>query len=86
MYKKLIPQMIKDGLLDTSNYAPGHTHYARQHTAQLGCIKDEFKGKVCREIIMLSPKCYSMDIIDSALKMTAKGVGKDVASKDPSRL
>ena len=30
---------------------------------------------------MLAPKCYSMDIIDSALKMTAKGVGKDVASK-----
>ena len=81
LYEKLIPQMIIDGILDTSNYAIDHVHYSRQHTAQLGCIKDEFKGKVCREIVMLAPKCYSMDIIGSSLKVASNGVGKDVASK-----
>ena len=58
--KELYPAMIRDKLLDISNYPKIHVLFSDALYSQLGCIKDEFKGKVCREIIMLAPKCYSM--------------------------
>ena len=79
IYKSLIPEMIKDGLLDTSNYPKTHTHYSNDLNARLGCVKDEFKGRVCTEIVMLTPKCYSMSYLDdNKPKCAAKGVGRDV--------
>ena len=44
----------------------------------MGCIKDEFKGKICSEIVMLAPKCYSMALLDGGGTQKAKGVGKRV--------
>ena len=73
--------MIQDGLLDTSNYDVRHEYYSKQYAAKLGCIKDEFKGKVCKEIVMLAPKCYSMQIVgERKPKVAAKGIGKEVSS------
>jgi hypothetical protein len=79
IYKTLIPEMIKDELLDTSNYPKNHEYYSNTLNARLGCVKDEFKGKICTEIVMLTPKCYSMAYYkDEQTKCTAKGVGREV--------
>ena len=43
----------------------------------MGCVKDEFKGAVCNEIVMLTPKCYSMRIENEKPKCAAKGVGRE---------
>jgi hypothetical protein len=81
LIKQMYPSMIRDGLLDTSNYAPNHPLYSKQYMAQLGCIKDEFKGGICKEIVMLAPKCYSMELLDGERKATAKGVGRSVRKR-----
>ena len=52
--------MLEDGLLDTSNYNQYHQLYTDTHNAELGCIKDEFAGKVYSEFVLLRPKSYSM--------------------------
>src|SRR3977135_4365053 len=78
IYKELYPAMISNGLLDTSNYEPTHKLYSNSLTAKLGCIKDEFKGKICKEVVLLAPKCYSFLLADNVKKATAKGVGKVV--------
>ena len=46
VYKVLIPEMIKDKLLDTSNYPESHERYSDDLNARLGCVKDELKGKI----------------------------------------
>src|SRR3981189_3368266 len=71
--------MISTGLLDTSNYAPTHKLYSNLLNAKLGCIKDEFKGNVCKEVVLLAPKCYSFKLINNVIKATAKGVGRAVS-------
>ena len=70
--------MIRDGLLDTSNYPKDHELYSNTFNSKLGCIKDEFKGEVCEEIALLAPKCYSLKLVGGTVKATAKGVGKSV--------
>src|SRR5277367_1434270 len=77
VYECLIPEMIKDELLDTSNYPKTHAKYSNNLNAKLGCVKDEFKGAVCSEIIMLTPKCYSMRIENEKSKCAANGVGRE---------
>ena len=73
----LYPKMLEDGLLDTSNYNKQHPLYSEAHRAQLGCVKDEFEGKVCKEFVLLRPKSYSMKTIDSyGDKRKSKGVAK----------
>src|SRR3981189_3022759 len=79
LQKELYPAMIRDKLLDTSNYPKNHILYSEALNAQLGCIKDEFKGAVCSEIIMLAPKCYSM-AVEGGDKRKAKGVGRRVTA------
>ena len=79
LQKELYPAMIRDKLLDTSNYPKNHILYSDALNAQLGCIKDEFKGAVCSEIIMLAPKCYSM-AVEGGDKRKAKGVGRRVTA------
>jgi hypothetical protein len=51
----LYPKMFEDGLLDTSNYEKDHPLYSDQYKAKLGCIKDEFCGKACKEFVLLRP-------------------------------
>jgi hypothetical protein len=75
---ELYPAMIDDGLLDTSNYPKTHPLYSNDMNARLGCIKDEFKGEICKEVVMLAPKCYSFQLVGDQNKATAKGVGRAV--------
>jgi len=77
VYECLIPEMIKDELLDTSSYPKTHAKYSNTLNAKLGCVKDKFKGAVCSEIVMLTPKCYSMRIENEKFKCAAKGVGRE---------
>jgi hypothetical protein len=82
LHEEMYPAMIQDGLLDTSNYPKEHALYSNKLNSRLGCIKDEFKGKTCREIVMLAPKCYSMAMSDGGKdQRKAKGVGKSVIQK-----
>jgi hypothetical protein len=74
----LYPAMIADELLDTSNYPKNHELYSNKLNSRLGCIKDEFKGEVCKEVVLLAPKCYSFKLLNDTTKATAKGVGKVV--------
>jgi len=71
---QLMPQMIADGLLDTSNFVdisdPLHN---RNLDSVIGKFKDESKGLGYLEWIFLRPKCYSLlSVRDS--KQKAKGV------------
>ena len=70
--------MIEDQSLDTSNYPKDHELYSNALNARFGCVKDEFVGEVCEEVILLAPKCYSFKLIGNTIKITAKGVGKSV--------
>ena len=45
--------------------------------AKLGCVKDEFKGGICKEVVLLAPKCYSFLMLnDPVPKQACKGVSK----------
>ena len=79
LIRELYPAMISDDLLDTSNYPKTHALYSNKLNAKLGCIKDEFKGEICEEVILLAPKCYSFKMLGhDKNKATAKGVGRAV--------
>lgn len=36
---QLVPAMMADGLLDTSNYPQDHPHFSNAYRAALGCVK-----------------------------------------------
>ena len=56
---KLIPEMIKDNILDTSNYPVNHPHYSPNYV--IGKFKDESNGTIrYKEWVFLKPKCYSL--------------------------
>jgi hypothetical protein len=76
--RELYPAMIRDELLDTSNYPKTHPLYSDRLNSRLGCIKDEMKGVEIKEVVMLAPKCYSFEQVDGQTKHTAKGVGKAI--------
>ena len=78
LLREMYPAMIKDELLDTSNYPKEHPLYSNKLNSRLGCIKDEFKGEMCKEVILLAPKCYSFKLMNDETKSTAKGVGRNV--------
>ena len=71
--------MLRDQLLDTSNYPPTHPLFTNNFKAKLGCIKDEVEGDRILEAVLLKPKCYSL-LTNSAntCKKTAKGVQRCV--------
>src|SRR5438477_5794301 len=73
--------MIEDELLDTSNYTRTHHLYSNKLNARLSCIKDEFKGETCEEVVLLAPKCYSFKFAGDKNKATAKGVGRAVKNR-----
>jgi len=81
LMRELYPSMIEDELLDTSNYPKDHELYSNKLNSRLGCIKDEFKGVVCKEVVLLAPKCYSFELIGGKVKATAKGVGRSVRER-----
>ena len=58
---QLLPAMMKDYLLDTSNYPKGHTLHSTRLDSVVGKFKDESKGeKTWKEWIFLRPKCYKL--------------------------
>src|SRR5277367_4143691 len=69
--------MIEKCLLDTSNYPKDHKLFNNSMNAKLGCVKDEFKGGICKEVVLLAPKCYSFSLLnDPVPKQACKGVSK----------
>ena len=58
--EQLIPKMIEDGLLDTSNYAEDDPLFSNAICSKIGKIKDENKGNPFYEWVFLRPKCYSL--------------------------
>jgi hypothetical protein len=75
LHGQLHPAMLREGLLDSSNYPPEHPLFSNKHKAQLGCIKDEVKGEPVEEAVFLKPKCYSMKTVGGKVnKKRAKGV------------
>jgi len=77
--EQLHPAMLRDDLLDSSNYVNTHVLWSSKNKARLGCIKDEVCGEVLREAVLLKPKCYSMITLNNKHnKKTAKGVQRCV--------
>ena len=72
---ELLPAMINDGLLDTSNYPSDSPLFSRQFENQIGLFKDESGGQeIYKEWVFLRPKCYSMQCEDDSSTHKAKGV------------
>ena len=72
---QLLPAMIRDGLLDTSNYPTTHPLYSKKFAAQIGKFKDEGAG-VAKYVdwVFLRPKLYSLLTEDAKKCNKAKGV------------
>jgi hypothetical protein len=76
---QLLPQMLADGLLDTSKYPSTDALYSSKFADVVGKFKDESKGVPYDEWVFLRPKCYSLS---SGIKSTIKAKGVDL--KDSS--
>lgn len=77
----MLPALVEQGLLDTSNYPPQHPLHSVKLKARLGCVKDESAGSVYEEWILLKPKLYSFKSAQQSTladKKAAKGVQKAV--------
>ena len=71
----LIPAMIADGHLDTSNYDESHPQYSDKIASKIGKFKDETKGRgVILEGVFLCPKSYS--ILTTATKEKERNIKK----------
>ena len=87
LFKQLHPAMLRDGLLDSSNYPQDHALYSIKNKAQLGCIKDEVEGEMLVEAVLLKPKCYSMKTASGKIcKKRAKGVQYCVKERIPHEI
>ena len=63
----------------TCQIIQSHPLYSKRLKAKLGCIKDEAKAVIIKEIILMHPKCYSMALnLPNADKKRAKGVQSHV--------
>lgn len=82
VHNTLLPAMLRDGLLDSSNYPPTHPLYSTTHKAKLGCVKDEAEGMPHREWILLKPKCYSLLPLQGKDKKRAKGVRRSTLANE----
>ena len=71
---QLLPAMIRDQLLDTSNYPKDHGLYSTQLASKIGKFKDESGGEVYDEWVFLRPKCYSLLKRGHSGHLRAKGV------------
>jgi hypothetical protein len=72
---QLLPQMVRDELLDTSNYDRSHILYSEKCKARLGCIKDESKGRAYAEILLVRAKCYSILFLTDVASSSSPLVG-----------
>ena len=70
--ENLLDLMVKDKLLDTSNYKPTDPLYNMDLNSVVGKFKDESKGERYKEWVFLRPKCYSL-LKEKAI-MKAKGI------------
>ena len=71
--KQLLPAMIRDSLLDSSNYPANHPLYDTSIKKVIGKFKDESGGILnYTEAVFLRPKCYFMQSEEPMMK--AKGV------------
>ena len=71
--KQLLPAMIKDSLLDSSNYPTDHPLYNTSIKKVIGKFKDESGGVLdYTEAVFLRPKCYFIESREPIMK--AKGV------------
>ena len=66
--------MIRDELLDTSNYPATHPLYSTKFASQIGKFKDESGGVRYVDWVFLQPKLYSLLAEDAAECNKAKGV------------
>ena len=72
---QLIPKMIEDRLLDSSNFDRSDPLYSTSLTAAIGKFKDEDGGKESFiEMIFLRPKSYLMLRNDKKAVMKSKGI------------
>jgi hypothetical protein len=73
LQSQLLPAMIRDELLDTSNYPKDHALYSSKHANVVGKFKDEGAGTTqFTDWVFLRPKLYSLQ---SATGCTAKAKG-----------
>ena len=72
---QLLPAMIDDGLLDTSNYDKDtNPLHSTKLDSVVGLFKDESEGKLnYKEWIFLRPKCYSLKAEEKTV-MKVKGI------------
>ena len=80
---QLLPRMIEDELLDTSNYATTDPLYSKRLACKIGIVNDESAGRTFKEFILLQPKMYSMSYLDNADESyrKAKDVQRSVVQK-----
>jgi len=72
---QLLPAMLADKLLDSSNFDPNHPLYTNMYTNQIGKFKDESGQKFkILEGVFLRPKCYSLKTDNDSEIKKAKGV------------
>ena len=71
---QLLPLLISDGLLDTSNYPETDPLYSLDEAGVIGRFKDESKGFPFHEWYFLRPKCYSLLGGFKAHVLRAKGI------------
>lgn len=76
----LLPKMLEDGILDSSNFPHDHPCYSEKYKARLGCFKDECAGRKQQEWIFLRPKAYSLKSADGREYKRAKGVQRCVVN------
>ena len=82
VYEKLLPAMMEDDLLDTSNFPKDHQLYSIKNKARLGCVKDESGGEPYYEWILLKPKSYSLKSLVRKIEYKkAKGVKRATVAK-----
>lgn len=81
--QEVLPELIRQRLLDTSNYPCTHRFHSDLLRAKLGCIKDESAGFPHEEWIFLRPKLYSMKV-GTGGKKAAKGIQKAVLQSEIS--
>jgi hypothetical protein len=83
VYDCLIPQMIQDGVLDTSNYDVKNPLYSRNIASKIGVLKDESGGSdPFVEAFFLQPKCYSLLTQSQQNTKKAKGVQSRVVQNE----
>jgi hypothetical protein len=79
---QLLPAMLEDDILDTSNYAITDPLYTDKYANKIGLIKDESACKIVyKEWIFIRPKCYSLLTYDGENIKKAKGIIRDTVKR-----